>query len=438
MVVAKIEEKKDNFWGIYYVVKYSLTNEKIFIRVSKENINNNTYFYLFGLDFDMGLKVFKFLNQGNYNYSLRELYSNALKQLFSFLKIFNITIKDLNYKNCQRLIKFLKGGNLIGNETKQLICTQRKNSTVKAYLDVFRIFINYLKIDDHILLKKSINFQTVNDFNNERYFINIKVNNKLKSPAYIKLDKYKELINIIREGDKLEDIQYEIIVRLMYEYGLRIGEVLGITSEDFIKDYKNNTYYIYLRNRATDKRGQICKRLIVPSNINEYDSLEYNDEGVGYWLIALSYEFGNLISYYLESLNSKISNIKNRKDVLMNIKADKVSNKANIRINHYIFLNKRNAVLLQGTWNSILRGFYNKAKIDIDIEKRKNNLNHKLRHSFAMIRSKEYGYSLEELRILLRHSNVSTAQRYLLPNQDEIEYESNNIAKKIEEYINGK
>lgn len=48
-------------------------------------------------------------------------------------------------------------------------------------------------------------------------------------PKYISIEDFGRIINIIRQDN---NATAEIIVRLMFEYGLRLGEVLGITNED--------------------------------------------------------------------------------------------------------------------------------------------------------------------------------------------------------------
>ena len=48
-------------------------------------------------------------------------------------------------------------------------------------------------------------------------------------PMYFKENEYNEIINIIKQKYTVRE---HLIIHLMYNFGLRIGEVLGLTSED--------------------------------------------------------------------------------------------------------------------------------------------------------------------------------------------------------------
>ena len=63
------------------------------------------------------------------------------------------------------------------------------------------------------------------------------------------------ILNYIDSDDSLDKetkMKYSLIFKLMFNKGLRIGEVLGITIEDFEEVYSNegDLYYkLYIRNR---------------------------------------------------------------------------------------------------------------------------------------------------------------------------------------------
>lgn len=70
-------------------------------------------------------------------------------------------------------------------------------------------------------------------------------------PAYISQDEFVRMVQKCREKD---DLRMECIIRLMYQSGLRIGEVLGLTFEDIIEE--NGLCKVIIRNRFTDKTFQ--------------------------------------------------------------------------------------------------------------------------------------------------------------------------------------
>ena len=71
----------------------------------------------------------------------------------------------------------------------------------------------------------------------------------------------------------------ECIIRLMYQSGLRIGEVLELTFEDIVED--NNNYKVIIRNRFTDRTFQKAKFLMTITDRNQYRSRDYNLEWYG-------------------------------------------------------------------------------------------------------------------------------------------------------------
>lgn len=76
----------------------------------------------------------------------------------------------------------------------------------------------------------------------------------------------------------------------MYENGLRIGEVLGLTREDVAleEDVNGNQIpVLYLRNRLTDKAFQNAKSCMKVHSKQTYRSKDYNTE----WIDIIKFNF---------------------------------------------------------------------------------------------------------------------------------------------------
>lgn len=85
----------------------------------------------------------------------------------------------------------------------------------------------------------------------------------MEVPKYISTDEFATIIRYIRENikDKEHRLRDECVVRIMYEGGCRLGEVLGSTLEDYVVTEVNeeDICFVYIRNRTTDKEHQNAK-----------------------------------------------------------------------------------------------------------------------------------------------------------------------------------
>lgn len=86
----------------------------------------------------------------------------------------------------------------------------------------------------------------------------------------------------------------------MYEKGLRIGEVLGLTIED-IKDE-----CIIIRNRISDKEDQHSKCLYQPANKNEYKGSKYLGLDFGFNIVKIDKKLHDLLERYIYTYHEKM------------------------------------------------------------------------------------------------------------------------------------
>ena len=92
-----------------------------------------------------------------------------------------------------------------------------------------------------------------------------------------------------------------------------------------------------------------------------------------------------------------------------------------IRHNYYVFLNTLGRPLSENMWNKNLRAIFRKAGLVVDEGVRKNNLNHRLRHGYAMYLSNVLHLPDFDVKTLMRHKNLSTTAIYHNPTPEDTE-----------------
>ncbi|MDQ7864027.1 tyrosine-type recombinase/integrase [Peribacillus frigoritolerans] len=135
--------------------------------------------------------------------------------------------------------------------------------------------------------------------NIEAYEFNPKVNVDTKAPKYIKPNDYKRIVELIENEYTIRD---HILVKLMYEYSLRIGEALGLTLEDIVQTDEDGIYRLVLRNRVSDKPWQHVKSVMTPTDVSHYSSAEYKENNIGYQIVYINEEMKDLIDEYIEEV----------------------------------------------------------------------------------------------------------------------------------------
>ncbi|MGQ7062326.1 site-specific integrase, partial [Bacillus cereus group sp. BceL175] len=235
-----------------------------------------------------------------------------------------------------------------------------------------------------------------------------------------KYTEYSELMNLIEDKYTLRE---KIIVKLMYEYGLRIGEVLGLTLEDIQGEHitkQKGRCRLILRNRFTDKPWQYAKGCLKIISRNNYTNEIYNIEGGGFQIINISSKTFNLIQEYIDETTSPFSlSDKAYKNYLEKNIADKVS-EMDIDRNAYVFLSKNYTPIAGGAWNRIMKNIFQQVGIQIDRGKKTDNLNHRFRHGFAMFKVLHEGFDEIKLAYVMRHSNTNSVSAYFNPTEDDL------------------
>ncbi|MGG0433217.1 tyrosine-type recombinase/integrase [Priestia megaterium] len=368
------------------------------------------------------------------SYKVREMAFSALKIFFSYISL-NVAVPyetGLDKQEVASLVNFIKGGLSKGTNWTLDVEVRRSNKTVNAYLSVYRDFYKHiLKVDDSYLHeKKAINISRryrgfmahTNKSREQVYKSALKIAESSLVPKYIKEAEYEKIIETVKGQYSIRD---QIIIKLMYEYSLRIGEVLGLTLEDIEETEEPDVYRLLLRNRASDKPWQLAKNLFQPSEQEQYETEEYNTKKIGYHVIYIDDEMKELIEDYIDEVwdEKVLSKSKKKKVNLQKLAlADSVTGLSNIYndANYYIFLNHGYFTpLTQSGWNKVLRQILSSIGIKVDEKVRKDNLNHRFRHGFAMNKVKNERYSHLELAEALRHSGIESVKIYYNPDEEE-------------------
>ena len=348
----------------------------------------------------------------------------ALRPLYCFLSLSGYKENKIDEKALRELLFFLRGINT--NPEQYSMKTQRSNNTVNGYLSVYRAYFAYAGIECDALFKSHTvqsdhTFEgTPSSLERKKYDNNLKAPDYSADtvPKYIGPEDFKRIFKAILDaGDK----QSRSIVHLMYGYGLRLGEVLGLTTED-IKEIRDNGKLVpvlILRNRMSDAKFQFAKGLPHVMEPRQYDSRDYRAANQRIIITYTLYE--ELIDLIEENHSALMEKYPDNYDEGV---ADIVSVRDKPETNHYVFLNRYGRVLSDQTWNNTLKKYFEIVGIPIDIDIRDNNLSHRFRHGFAMFHARFSKHPADTLSLqkMMRHKSISSTMVYYNPTpEDEFE-----------------
>lgn len=370
--------------------------------------------------------AYAFLNEvrGDKPFTTRKTDAAALRLLYSYLSLSNTDIRAINDTSFRGLKAFLRG--VTGRPDGYGLKTVRMAATVNHYFSIYRLFFTARNIPCQPLFNsKLVKTQTMvgNDYaehmTRQAYTNNVKMPSKLQQevPMYISPDQFQKLYGVILDA---HDATARLIVHLAYGYGLRLGEILGLTTEDIQERRENGilTPVLILRNRVSDRPFQYAKNLVHPLSTDDYrKDAEYRQSNS---VIHITYDlYDQLIDYinqYHEKMMRKYPENYNKgvADIVSYVNAPEA--------NHYVFLNKYGAVLSDQTWNNTLKSYYAQTGIVTDHGCKKCNLTHRLRHGFAMFKAhfSEHPVDVLKLKMLMRHRSISSTLVYYTPTDEDI------------------
>lgn len=494
MILIEEVNTRQNVYYKYLVDKESGKKtllKTIEITCESSIVNKIEYYILYDSNMIPIKDAFRFLNYNFLDCSPNTKYQaiTSLKILYSFLELFDLDLRKLTDDDINSLRYFLRGYSPRGSQVTINLNTDRSNVTINTYLAMFRRYTKFLNIENCNLHKispvatKTFMYRTDISVETKSYIHSERKIEEKTVPMYISVADYKNVLNVIAKDYTIRE---ECIVRLMYEGGLRIGEVLGLTIEDVQSEYYENQKtkeinkigFIYTRNRVTDKDYQLVKNIYKPKNRRAYNTKTYKDqtqktsipidlydkimEYIDTYHNPDSYkkkdEVENSIveyNFFDEILNpepKKEYKIKKKTDKSLElfkrnyeeyVKTDIVDKRVNtdkngfpiLKNNFYIFINNKGTLLNIISWNKVMREILQKSGLYVDEYKREHNLNHRFRHGHAMYLVKELKYTPQEVADRLRQNSSKAAEKYFRPTDDDRATAHDEFSKSLEDNL---
>lgn len=390
------------------------------------NKQGKMYYLLYSSNMELNTDVFRYVNLHLYtkseNTKIKAL--EALKLLINYQQLFNLSLEDFSLSDVDDFRYFLHGYSPQSSSISFINLTVRSNDTVNGYFAVYRGYLNYLGVYEHpMLTKKELTYSYLRkDENAYRTSPGYKTsegvpNKDLEIPKYISVDEFTNLVRYFRNE---KNIAGEIIIRMMFQCGLRIGETLGLTADDLVMEKQSDGKFYpiaYLRNRVSDAKDQNAKTCMKVSDCAQYKTREYQTADYGYQFVVVPPDLYDLINDYIETYHSEArSNTRKTSRYYKRTQADRVRlEEPGEDINYYIFLNSIGTPLRTSDWNKQLRKAFESVGIAVDIKEKKHGLNHRFRHGFAMFNVQYMGVKEVPLANLLRHHGTSSVMCYYRP-----------------------
>lgn len=427
----------------------AISTRKVSIPLFQQEKDGIEYFVLYSDRMKVISDVYEYLN-----FTIRENSPNsrkkaafALRLLYCFLSLSGITVYQITEKEFKELLYFLRG--ISSNPERYSMKTQRSAATVNGYLSIYRSFFASRGIKCKSLFKShSVTTEHVveGEFHTtverKRYDNNLQTKrpNEDTVPKYIGPEDFKKLYKLTLDK---KDKQAELLMHLMYGYGLRLGECLGLTIEDIQETHDNGQLVpvLYLRNRISDKKFQFAKGLMHVVDPKQYRSHDYQ---LSRWKIIITYELYEQLLAFIEERHA--SALEKYADNYAVGAADIVSVRNAPESNHYIFINRYGRILSDQTWNNLLKRYFAEADIPIDYDIRDNNLSHRFRHGFAMFHARFSEHPVEALALskMMRHKSISSTMVYYNPTPEdefkiktEFQQELYNLIPELKEGLDG-
>lgn len=423
--------------------KKTICSNEIYYRSCVKDKDGFTYLMLYDPNMEPISDVFGFLNFDTASQSINTRIKSlqALKLLYCYQAIISKELENFTLSDINGLKSFLRGISPKGQYISFELSSIRNSETINGYLSVYRRYLNYLGKNNMALNKKSSKTTLVSlpysevDYKVDRFSSNEKTPKKvIEVPRYISVEKFQKIINLVRDKYTARE---EILIRLMFQCGLRLGECLGATADDLVMEQIDNVFVpiLYIRNRVSDKPYQHAKTCMKVIDKKQYKSKEYKTKGYGYQYIVVPEDLYNLINDYIEDVHVTAREKKHENYYASTI-ADRIRNSEEYEDdNYYIFINSLGRPISATSWNNILREIFIACEIPIDKRIREHNLNHKLRHGFAMFNVQYLGCKELELKERMRHNSLQSVACYFKPTTSDAIKVKTDFTKSLYEVI---
>lgn len=362
---------------------------------------------------------------------------NAIRLLYSFLSIFKIDIKSISKREALQYIDFLYGYNFHSETIELNLITHRETATING---IITYSVEFLRMEGY--KKSSLALKNISK-GSKISSINHATNSLIMSCDYITESQFQKIINLINLEKSMTEtnkLKYKLIFILMYGYGLRIGEVLGITLEDIYDDTNKQGQRvgrIILRNRVNEDRHRKAKTCFTPRSKKDYDRYDYSRDyyktmvNYGFQIVTIAFEVFELIEQYIATAHVQFCSTNSYKKTVV----DCIDKNTNFE-NHYLFLNDtKGSPLLYNRINDVSKKYMLKVGVKKNPTKRRENWCHKCRHGFVVRKLYVEQMRPEDVIQLTRHKNVLSLQPYQRMSPDDIAYYCEDFAKYREKNV---
>lgn len=243
--------------------------EVFFMRVEEISVGNRKAYLLIdtnGLPVEPVAKYMKYLYNSGRSSNTLQTYCTALKFYFTYLEQTGIDYQQVSFEKLSSFVSWLRNpyenNNVVPHKTAK---AKRRESTVNNYLTVVASFYDYLYRNDLVesdmverLMKKMFIGAGGNGYKSFLHHVN---RGKPISKNILKLKEPRKRVKVFTK-EQVEEIYHsttnirdKFLVRLLFESGLRIGEVLSLFLEDLQFDAKQRKHKIQLTNRGELPNG---------------------------------------------------------------------------------------------------------------------------------------------------------------------------------------
>lgn len=357
--------------------------------------------------------------------SVRQM-ATALKLLETFSASIGIPFRRFSRAEAAGFMQFLRGTLSDGASISFDLKTMRSETTVGAYLKHVRSYARHLGCESSPFLERTSSHWARNpETGSAPLRLRATPAPEFEAPRYFSVAQYRSIQEELRRRG---DAAGSLLCRLMFEHGLRIGEALGLTTEDLKSSVERDgtiRHWVVLRNRVTDRNWMKAKNLLDVKSEAAYRSPEYRKRRVGCQSVYVSESLFGEIADYAEGCHPSAS---------PECRADSVDGTAP---NEYLFVSRSGRPLSAGAWNKRLRSVLRALDIPVDNGARSTNLNHRFRHGYAMLLTNVLRRSEFEVMTLMRHRSIRSTEVYHRPTEEDVWRMQGEIVGEIEEELFG-
>ncbi|MEY8348601.1 tyrosine-type recombinase/integrase [Bacillus cereus] len=239
------------------------------MRVEEISVDNRKVYLLLdtnGLPVESVAKYMKYLHNRESSSNTLKTYCTALKFYFTYLEQTGINYQQVNFHLLSNFVAWLRNpyeSNKVVPHKKAK--AKRSERTVNIYLTAVTSFYDYLYRNDLVdsdivekLMKKMFVGAGGNGYKGFLHHVN---EGKPLSKNILKLDVPRERVKVFTKEQvdgiyqSTTNIRDRFLVRLLFESGLRIGEVLSLFLEDLQFDAKQRKHKIQLTDRGELPNG---------------------------------------------------------------------------------------------------------------------------------------------------------------------------------------